>query len=153
MRLSLFFCFCALVLTMSLSSCGSVCGNDKKAFLDNYSAFVEEISTKSNKGEIAETDWEGYDKTFDQFTNKCYEKYVEELTASEKLNFAATTGAYLYSKHGAALLLKLGNQTEAVRKVLAEVDPQLLLKVAMKIVENPEELTNILNDLDKRYGN
>ena len=145
----------ALLLIMSLSSCSNYvsCGSDKDAFLDNFYSFVEKVKNHQKEGEISDKDWESYDSQFKKLTEECYQQHEKDLETSDQMGVAYATSFYLYAKHGRGIVLKILQQDAAIRKILSEVDPMLLLNIGKEIFNNPEELRNIIKDLEKRYGN
>lgn len=145
----------ALLLITLLSSCSNYvsCGSDKDAFLDNFYDFVERVKKHQKEGEISEEEWKDYDTQFKKLTEECYQQHEKNLENSDQVGLAYATGFYLYAKHGRSIVLKILEQDAAIRKILSEVDPMLLFNIGKEILNNPEELRNIINDLEKRYGN
>lgn len=145
--------FAILLLLTIFYSCSSdiSCGSDKKVFTDNFYAFIDDVKNKQKKGTITDAEWEYYDKQFNKLTQECYKKFEKDLTTTDQMGIAACTCSYLYAKHGASVVMKLMQQDAIVREILSEVDPMLLVKIATEVLNNPEELRNIIGDLEKRY--
>ena len=143
-----------LLSIISLSSCSNYvsCGSDKDAFIDNFYDFVEKVKEHQKEGEISEKDWESYDTQFEKLTNECYKQHEKDLETSDQMGLAYATSFYLYAKHGRSVVLKILQQDAAIRQILSEVDPMLLFNIGKEILNNPEELRNIIKDLEKRYG-
>ena len=143
-----------LTLAVSFNSCTTTmtCGYDKDAFVDNYYSFVDEVRKAQQKGDISSNEWQAYDEQLHVFTSDCYNKYEKELTTTDKMGIAYCTGFYLYAKHGMAVVTKIMEQDAAIRKIIAEIDPMLMFKIGQEILNNPDELRNIMGDLEKRYG-
>ena len=141
-------CLQMFVLLISCDSFSN-CASNKEAYLDNVNAFIKEVSQKSEKESIS--DWTSYDKKLEQFTGECFDKYETELSNSDKANIAVATGSYLYAKYGLRAVMELGKQQESIQRAIEAVDPVLLLKVAVEVLKNPEEIKNIMKDLESRY--
>lgn len=147
--------FGVLFSFVGLYSCSSIfnsCGKEKKDFIDNFYNFIDEIRVEQRKGEISSSQWEGFDKKYHQLTSECYHQFEKELTTTDKLSITAGVGFYLYAKHGRGAILKIAEQDAAIRQILSEIDPLLLLKIGTEILNNPEEIRNIMGDLENRYG-
>ena len=149
--------FLVYVSTLSVLSlfysCSSIsCGSDKDAFLDNYYDLVQEVRKQQKNGPISDSQWKGYDSKFENYTHNCYTAFENDLSNSDKIGIAACTGYYLYAKHGMMLISQLAKQEAIIKEILSAIDPLLMMKVAKEILENPEEIKNIIRDLEKRYG-
>lgn len=146
--------FVTTFLFLSLQSCSTEvsCGNNKDAFIGNFYGFVEEVKSRQQKGDVSDNEWTAYDVQFNKLTQDCYKKFEQELTTTDHMGIAAGTGFYLYAKYGASVVMKLMQQDAIVREILSDVDPMLLVKIATEVLNNPEELRNIIGDLEKRYN-
>lgn len=149
--LSLFLLSFILLTSSCTSSSDISCGTDKKVFTDNFYNFIDQVKTKQQKEEISDQDWVAYDKQFDKLTHECYQIFEKDLTTTDQMGIAASTCFYLYAKHGASVVTKLLQQDAIVREILSEINPLLLIKIATEVLNNPQELRNIIGDLEKRY--
>ena len=148
----LVYLFTLSVLSLTFACSTLSCGSDKDAFLDNFYDLVQEVRKQQKNGPISESQWKAYDSTFDNYTNNCYTAFENDLSNSDKIGIAACTGYYLYAKHGMMLLSQLAKQEAIIKEILSAIDPLLMMKIAKEILENPEEIKNIIRDLEKRYG-
>lgn len=145
------FCFSLLLL---ISSCAGhiSCGGDKDAFVDNLYTFIDDLKKEQKEGKLSDSQWENYDAKFKKLTEECFPQFEEELTTTDQLGVAASVAAYYYAKHGSGALLKLAKAELAIQKVLLEIDYTILFSAAKEIINNPDEIHKIMDDLDKRYG-
>lgn len=157
MRSVTYFLFYSLVISsffLNYSCSSSVsCGANKDAFVNNFYAFVEDIRKEQKNKKISESQWENYDAQFKKLTEECYKEFETDLTTNDKLGVASSVGFYFYSKHGLAAVIKLTQTDAAIKRILMEIDYSVLLSVAKEIVDNPDEIQKIMEDLEKRYGN
>lgn len=143
------------IIILFLSSCSNYisCGSDKDAFIDNFYSFIEGVKNEQKQGEISDSQWENYDVKFKKLTEECFPQFEKELNTTDQLGVAASVAAYYYAKHGAAsALIKLAQAELAIQKVLLEIDYTILFSAAKEIINNPDEIHKIMNDLEKRYG-
>jgi len=49
-------------------------------------------------------------------------------------------------------MIKLAQAELAIQKVLLEIDYTVLFSAAKEIINNPDEIRKIMDDLEKRYG-
>jgi hypothetical protein len=145
--------FC-LSLLLLISSCAShiSCGGDKDAFIDNFYTFIDDLKKEQKQGKLSDSQWENYDTKFKKLTEECFPQFEKELTTTDQLGVATSVAAYYYAKHGAGALLKLAKAELAIQKVLLEIDYTVLFSAAKEIINNPDEIHKIMDDLDKRYG-
>ncbi len=154
MIISMRILFVLLISSFFISSCGLVdgCGSDKVTYLSNFETFIEEVVAESKKGELSETQWASYDEQLDNLTGKCQEKFEKEFSTADEITIAGYAATYLYARYGMLAVMQLSKQTEGLRKALDKVDFSVLLNMATKIVQNPDEITKIMDDLRARYG-
>lgn len=137
-----------------MSSCANYisCGGDKDTFVDNFYTFIEEVKDEQKQGEISDAQWESYDAKFKKLTEECFPQFENDLTTTDQLGVAASVAAYYYAKHGAGAIIKLAQAELAIQKVLLEIDYTVLFSAAKEIINNPDEIHKIMDDLEKRYG-
>jgi len=144
-------CFPFLLL---ISSCANYidCGGDKDAFVDNFYTFIEDLKEEQKEGKLSASEWESYDAKFKKLTEECFPQFEEELNTSDRLGLAASVAAYYYAKHGLTAMIKLAQAELAIQKVLLEIDYTILFRAAKEIINNPDEIRKIMDDLEERYG-
>ena len=145
------FCLFSLLL---LSSCAShiSCGGDKDSFVENFYTFIDDLKKEQKEGKLSDSQWENYDTKFNKLTEECFPQFENELTTTDQLGIAASVAAYYYAKHGLSAMVKLARAELAIQKVLLEIDYSVLFSAAKEIINNPDEIHKIVDDLDKRYG-
>lgn len=143
-----------LALLLFTSSCANYisCGGDKDAFVDNFYTFIEAVQNEQKQGKISDAQWESYDAKFTKLTEECFPQFENELTTSDQLGVAASVAAYYYAKHGLSAMIKLAQAELAIQKVLLEIDYSVLFSAAKEILNNPDEIHKIVDDLEQRYG-
>ncbi|WP_052599208.1 DUF6565 domain-containing protein [Aureispira sp. CCB-QB1] len=143
-----------LSLLLFTSSCTNYisCGGDKEAFVDNFYNFIEELTNEQKQGTISDSQWESYDAKFKKLTEECFPQFEKELTTTDQLGVAASVATYYYAKHGMGAMIKLAQAELAIQKVLLEIDYTVLFNAATEILNNPDEIHQIMDDLEKRYG-
>lgn len=146
-----FLCLSLLVLISSCSNYIS-CGGDKDAFVDHFYTFIEDVKNEQEKGTISDSQWESYDAKLKKLTEECFPLFEKELNTTDQLGIAASVATYYYAKHGLGAAIKLAQAELAIQKVLLEIDYTILFSAAKEIVNNPDEIHKIMQDLEKRYG-
>jgi hypothetical protein len=141
-------------LLLSLSSCASYvsCGGDKDAFVDNFYTFIEELKEEQKQGKLSDSQWESYDAKFKKLTEECYPEFEDKLNTTDQLGVAASVAAYYYAKHGLTAIVQLAKAELAIQRVLLEIDYTVLFSAAKEIINNPDEIHKIMDDLEDRYG-
>lgn len=129
----------------------SPCGGDKEAFVNNFYTFTEDIREAQKEG-ISDSQWEEYDLQFKKLTEDCYPQFESELNTSDQMGIASCIGFYFYTKYGVTAVIKLAQTDAAIKKILSEIDYSVLLSTAKEILNNPDEIHKIMDDLEKRYG-
>lgn len=119
--------------------------------MNNFYTLVEEIKEEQKSGDISGEQWDAYDARLEQLTSECYEQYEAELNKQEQAQIVTCVGVYLYSKYGLMAAMELGKQEANIRKILAEIDYGVLLKTVKEVLENPDEMRKIMEDLRARY--
>lgn len=144
-------CFSLLLL---ISSCASYvsCGGDKDAFVENFYALIDDLKAEQKQGKLSDSQWESYDAKFKKLTEECYPQFENDLNTSDQLGVAASVAAYYYAKHGLSAMIKLAQAELAIQKVLLELDYTVLFTAAKEIINNPDEIHKIVDDIEKRYG-
>ena len=147
-------CLLCFPLLLLISSCSNYigCGGDKDAFVDNFYAFIEDLKEEQKEGKLSASQWESYDAKFKKLTEECFPQFEDELSTTDRLGVAASVAAYYYAKHGLTAMIKLAQAELAIQKVLLEIDYTVLFSAAKEIINNPDEIHKIMDDLDKRYG-
>ncbi len=90
------------ILLLSLVIIGVSCNTpqvkcpNKKSFLNSFEDFVSDV--KEHYRDISINDWESIDKEFELYADQCYEKYEDELSIGEKVDFVKNTLTYAYYK-------------------------------------------------------
>ena len=149
--LSLFILFVAIT---SFTSCNliSPCGVSKDDFLANYNTFIDNIQEKDLAYDANE--WESYDRDFEQMVEECHEKYKEEMSASEEIDFWTNALAYYYYRYGTDMVSILSDSSNELSVTISEnVDdvidnPKVVLK---KILgkDKMDELEDLFKDFEK----
>jgi hypothetical protein len=141
-------------LLLSISSCASYvsCGGDKDAFVDNFYTFIEELKEEQKQGKLSDSQWESYDAKFKKLTEECYPEFEDKLNTTDQLGVAASVAAYYYAKHGLTAIVQLAKAELAIQRVLLEIDYTVLFSAAKEIINNPDEIHKIMDDLEDRYG-
>lgn len=153
MKTTVYILWCNLLFLLAVSCDNISCGTDKNAYMDNFYNLVQTVRTAEKNNTLSDSDWQQYDEKLRKLTEDCYVMHQEKLSAADKVEIAACTGFYLYAKYGMSVVMKIGQQSEAIQEVLQEIDPMLLMKVAQEIINNPKEIQLIMEDFEKRYGN
>lgn len=80
-----------LSLFVLLGSCNTNCIN-KQAFLENFDKFSEDLTNHYHS--LDHQDWIEVEEEYESFVSKCYPKFKEEMTGTEKLSFWKNAFAY-----------------------------------------------------------
>jgi hypothetical protein len=120
--------------------------------VDNFYTFIEELKEEQKQEKLSDSQWEAYDVKFKKLTEECFPQFEEKLNATDRLGVAASVAAYYYAKHGSGAIIKLAQAELAIQKVLLEIDYTILFSAAKEIINNPDEIHKIMDDLEKRYG-
>lgn len=127
------------LLAILISACNQPpCGINKKYFLTNYEAFVDEIKDK----DLAYNDeaWVKLDKKFNQFKDVCFENFKDKMTEDEKEAFYANSAKYVWLRYGSGFVNQiLDKDSEVVDKFLDN------LKDAWDGTEN--EMDKVIDEL------
>lgn len=68
----------------------------KVSFIKSYDKFIQDVKINHNK--LVESDWINIDEEFEMYVDKCYPKFKNDLTLSEKVDFWKNTMSYGYYK-------------------------------------------------------
>ena len=111
-----------LIVMMSalmFASCATdQCGPTKEKFLENYERFVDKVESKDLAPDTEA--WENLDQKFDKYLTECYTEFENDLTNSERIDFATNTVRYYYTKYGKGLSEQLGSDPEEFARKMAE---------------------------------
>ena len=144
----------AILAISSLTACNlmSPCGNSKDDFLKNYNAFIENIKEKDLAYDADE--WETYDRDFKQIVEECHEKYKDEMSVSEEVDFWSNALAYYYYRYGTDMISVLNDSSNELSVTISEnvnevIDnPEMVLgKILGK--DKMKELEDLFKDLEK----
>jgi len=117
MKLSNFFLFLVLSLSIFASSCSSdPCAKNKEGFVKNYTAFFEHI--KANHKTMQASDWEKQDLKIRHLIKECIPKYKTELGIAEHKDFWIGSIRYFNARYG---LLELGLRIAKGGEILDDV--------------------------------
>lgn len=86
-------CLSFIALAFMMMACAPT---TKEEYLENYKAFIEEIS--ENSSSYTEADWAEKAEEYAKFTGEWYNKFESEFTLSEKMQVAANAVSYNYHK-------------------------------------------------------
>ena len=141
-------------LSLLLSSCASYigCGGDKDAFVDNFYTFIEELKKEQKQAKLSDSQWENYDAKFKKLTEECFPEFEDKLNTTDQLGIAASVATYYYAKHGVGAIIQLAKAELAIQRILLEIDYTVLFSAAKEIINNPDEIHKIMDDLEERYG-
>ena len=85
----------------------------KEDFLNEFSAFVEEIEQKENKQ--VDVDWTAKDKAFDQYTSEMYTKFKSEMSIMDEVKFNANKVRYNVRRHKSGFLDELLKDKDLIK--------------------------------------
>lgn len=139
------------------SSCNfDSCGFNKKSFLSKHEYWVDNV--KKNRKSWNEKDWEKSDAAMKDLIENCYEKYEDELTNEESMQFWKGTASYYVRRIGKGYKGELKNMDEEISKALEKgisaikSDPEGFLREILKESggdEFKESLKTLGNEVKK----
>lgn len=106
---------CALIF----ASCATdQCGPTKEKFLENYEKFVDWVESKDLTSD--KEAWQNLDQKLDKYLTECYTEFENDLTNSERIDFASNTARYYYTKYGKGISEQLGSDPEEFARKMTE---------------------------------
>jgi len=133
-----------MICVLMLTSCNiNQCGPTKEKFLENYEKFVDKVESKNLSAD--EKAWQNLDRTFDKYLSECYKEFENELTSSERIDFATTTVQYYYTKYGTGISEQIGTDPEEFARNMAEELEDYLHVHEDEIEALVEEFANSIN--------
>ncbi|MEO1434469.1 MAG: DUF6565 domain-containing protein [Bacteroidota bacterium] len=132
-----------------LSSCSiNPCGNNKRAFLNNFSTFVEDVKAADRK--YSDVQWEDMDRRFRKFTDECFPEYKEQLSDKESEAFYSDAMAYAWARYGRGFINEIGGDPGKFLNNLFEgQDINIDLDIDGDDIDNAvDQIKNALDGID-----
>ncbi len=108
-----------MMCALTLASCATdQCGPTKEKFLENYEQFVDRVESKDLASD--KEAWQSLDQKLDKYITECYTEFENDLTNSERIDFASNTVRYYYTKYGRGLSEQLGSDPEDFARMMTE---------------------------------
>ena len=108
-----------MMCALTLASCAmDQCGPTKEKFLENYEKFVDRVEAKDLASD--KEAWQNLDQKLDKYINECYTEFEQDLTNSERIDFASSTVRYYYTKYGKGLSEQLGSDPDEFARMMTE---------------------------------
>lgn len=108
-----------MMCVMTFASCATEqCGSSKEKFLENFEEFVDNVESKDLESD--KEAWQNLDQSLDKYLNECYTEFEDNLTNSERIDFASNTVRYYYVKYGKGLSEQLGSDPDEFARKMAE---------------------------------
>ncbi|RLD20423.1 MAG: hypothetical protein DRI69_06320 [Bacteroidetes bacterium] len=108
-----------MMCALMLASCATdQCGPTKEQFLENYEKFVDKVESKDLTSDSDA--WQSMDQKLDKYLSECYTEFENNLTNSERIDFASNTVRYYYTKYGKEISVQLGSDPEAFARQMSK---------------------------------
>ncbi len=143
---------------LSFPSCSLLdeCGGSKDNFLKTFESFIDEAKQKD--WHYADNDWKPYDDKLESYIENCYERFEEEMSATEIRDFWTQTVTFYVKRYDREFIDEFFDEknevSQSIRKHVKkfERDPERFFKEILREVSGGE-VDELFRDLGKELEN